>query len=276
MKYFIYKGTGGLFHNLRGLSKAIDLSIQNNVTLIIDMKCHVAFGGQFDKYFTIKCDQLSYRCDYVNVDLPLEVKKKSAQHFGYNGKNKNFEIKAEDDVQIFYGFYPISLFSHIKVKKDYFRDLQLNNALVGKKYIAVHFRNSDKKNDKTLFLDTLEEAFNKFQKNKILYVASDDYDFYQDVRKKFPKMKILRKTFFEPHLKNLQYGSSDKEKQMYDCLVDVYYILHADIFVPSLNSQMSQCIVEMIKNRNTIFPSLRSKTKIVRPKKISNMDHNTP
>ena len=29
IKYFVYKGTGGLFHNLKGLSKAIKLSILN-------------------------------------------------------------------------------------------------------------------------------------------------------------------------------------------------------------------------------------------------------
>lgn len=30
-KYIIYKATGGLFHNLSGLTKAINLAIEKNV-----------------------------------------------------------------------------------------------------------------------------------------------------------------------------------------------------------------------------------------------------
>lgn len=35
-KIIVYKGTGGLFHNLSGLTKSIDIAIENNYFLIID------------------------------------------------------------------------------------------------------------------------------------------------------------------------------------------------------------------------------------------------
>ena len=55
-KYIVYKATGGLFHNLRGLTKAINIAIEKNNILIIDMDSHHAFGGNFNDYFNLELD----------------------------------------------------------------------------------------------------------------------------------------------------------------------------------------------------------------------------
>lgn len=51
-----------------------------------------------------------------------------------------------------------------------------------------------------------------------------------------------------------------KKKQMYDCLVDIYYIILSDVFIPSLNSGLSLGIIDMVTNNYTIFPNISSKT----------------
>ena len=49
---------------------------------------------------------------------------------------------------------------------------------------------------------------------------------------------------------------------MYDCLVDIYYILLSDVFIPSLNSGYSQNIIDMIRFKYSIFPNNVSNTHI--------------
>jgi len=51
---------------------------------------------------------------------------------------------------------------------------------------------------------------------------------------------------------------------MYDCLVDIYHIILSDVFIPSLNSDLSLCIINMIQNNYTIFPNILSKSIIER------------
>lgn len=58
MKYFIYKGSGGLFHNFGGLCKAIQYCIENKFILIIDMNQHKAFRDNFTSFFTINNNKL--------------------------------------------------------------------------------------------------------------------------------------------------------------------------------------------------------------------------
>jgi len=87
-KYFIYKGTGGLFHNLGGLSESIRIAIEHNAILIIDMQSHRIFGGKFSDYFTITSDKLKYYDDYENIppELIEDIKDKHAKQFGYLNK----------------------------------------------------------------------------------------------------------------------------------------------------------------------------------------------
>lgn len=263
MKYIVYKGTGGLFHNLHGLSKAIDLSISNHFTLIIDMDAHPAFGANFSDYFTIDCNKLKYRCNYDNISLPSDLKdiqSKPSTYFGYTGRNHKWTIDRSKEFNIVYGNPPVALNTKIRINDVYSKNIQTNNPIIGEKYISVHFRNSDKKNNVDLFLKKITASLKKHANITTLYVASDDYDFYTIVEKKFPTITIIRKTVFEKNLKNLHYGCKDKKKQMYDCLVDIYYILLSDVFIPCTNSGMSTGIMAMIKNRYSIFPNLISKT----------------
>jgi len=264
MKYFVYKGTGGLFHNLRGLTVAIELSIKNNVILIIDMDTHGPFGGNFSDYFVIKCDKLKYVTNYENIPLNLinDIQGKTCGYVGYTGKNACYKVDKEKEINIFYG-YGIGnciLYQPIQVNSSFFNKIQIKNLPINKKYLSVHFRNTDIKNNDTLFFSKIQKTLNKYKGIKTLYIASDDYYFYENIKKYFTSVEIIRKTFVEPNISNLHYGSKDKKTQMYDCLVDIYYILLSDVFIPSINSGFSQNIIHIIRNKYSFFPNLISKT----------------
>ena len=260
IKYFVYKGTGGLFHNLCGLSKAIELSIKDDVTLIIDMDNHPGFMANFNDFFTIKCKKLKYSCNYESLSFKHIKLKSVNEYIKRTGIWSNYKIDYNKKVNVLFGYYDTFIYNKIQVQPLYFDKIQSQNQIIKNNYISIHFRNSDKKNDINIFFNKIINVLDKYRNINTIYIASDDYDFYNEVEKKFSKINIIRKTFFEPGLKNLHYGVIDKKKQMYDCLVDIYYILLSDVFIPSLNSTMSKCIINMIKNNYYIFPNILSKT----------------
>ena len=141
-----------MFHNLKGLSRAIKLSIQNNTILIIDMECHPIFGGNFNDYFIINCNKLKYCTNYKNlpIDLIDKYKINSAIHYGYGKKNRwaNYKINLSNEVNILYGSSLQRLYKKIQVHRLFFKTIQSNNPIIKNKYLSVHFRNSDKKNCK--------------------------------------------------------------------------------------------------------------------------------
>ena len=270
MKYFIYKGTGGLFHNLKGLSRAIQLSIEYKAILIIDMKIHRPFGGNFNDYFTLVSNELEYYDNYEKVPKELieNVKTKNAKFFGYYNKNitehslgfsSSYRIDQEKDVNVLYGACGFSLSKVIKVNNQYFNNITSNNLPIKENYISVHFRNTDIKNEIDNFYLEIEKAVKKHN-IYTLYLATDDYSFYENIHTKFPELQLIQKTQPLQNVKNLHYGTDNPKKQMYECLQDVYYILLSDVFIPSRNSGFSKCIIEMIKKKFTIFPDVISKT----------------
>lgn len=262
MNFFVYKGTGGLFHNLFGLSQAIDLSIKYNITLIIDINANKVFGGDLNDFFRLR-KKFKYKYNYENISLLNDIKLKSLRKCGYNGNNKNYDINLNNKINILYGYSQnFKILKYITVSDDLFNKIKLNNKIIKEKYISVHFRNSDKKNDKIKFIKKIRETFNKYNEIKTLYIASDDYNFYETIEEEFSNCNIIRKTFFEKGLVNLHYGIDDKKKQQYDCLVDIYYILLSDIFIPSMNSEMSKGINYIIKNKCNFFPNIISKAVI--------------
>lgn len=278
MKYFIYKGTGGLFHNLRGLCYSINMALKHNIILIIDMDIHKAFGGNFDEYFVIKCDKLKYSTTYKNLNEELigKYKNKRAGAFGYfNNKLKNSlgyknsynKINLSKSINILYGCglgrETINTLEFIKVKNEYFNTLKLNNKPIKSKYISIHFRNTDRKNDCNKFINKIK-IVSKENNIKTLYIASDDYKFYENIELQFPNLNIIRNTYPAKNIINLHYTNSDKKKHMYDCFVDIYYILLSNIFIPSVNSGFSRAIMNMINNNYTFFPGIISKSIIIK------------
>ena len=265
MKYIVYKGTGGLFHNFRGCERAIQLSIQHDMSLIIDMQCHTGWG-RFNDNFTVQSDDLIYYDDYETV--PEHVKKfesGSAHKYGYSGRNSNYNIDLVKDVNVVYGtmssksfFKNLSLES-IKVNEDYFDKIKSNNPPSDEKYIAAHFRNTDRKNNIKQFYDKIHTAVKKHDIHT-LYLATDDSEAKIKIQKQFPRLKLIQKANPPSGVKNVHYNHPDAETQMFECVQDLYNIFTSDVFIPCMNSGFSYGTVSMIEQGYTLFPGLISNT----------------
>ncbi len=263
-KYIIYKGTGGLFHNLSGLTKSINIAIKNKCILIIDMESHLHFGGNFHDYFTINCKELVYKTNYDNIPnniISNDVRNRPATLFGYKGNNVSYSTN--NIVNITYGYQGVIINKDIKVNESTINSIKHRLLSNKKKYIAIHFRNTDIKHDINLYLAKINSVFNSYPNINTLYVATDDPTFYDIVKSRFLNKNIIRSTIPEPNVKNLHFGCKDKVKQQHNCLIDVYNLLVSDVFIPSVNSGFSKTIMLMIKEGFTIFPNTISNSVIM-------------
>lgn len=263
-KYIIYKATGGLFHNLSGLTKAINLAIEKKYILIIDMECHPVFGGNFHDYFTINCKELVYKTNYDNIPnniISNDVRNKPAHLLGYKGRGNSYS--ANDIVNITHGYGGVDINKDIKVNIKTMNIIKNSFISDTIKYIGIHFRNTDMKHDINLYLSKINSAFNSYPNINTLYVATDDPTFYHIVKSQFLNKNIIRSTIPESGVNSLHFGCKDKVQQQLNCLIDVYNLLVSDVFIPSANSGFSKTIALMIKEGFTIFPNTKSNSIIL-------------
>lgn len=270
-KYIVYKGTGGLFHNLNGLTRAINIAIDKNNILIIDMDSHAAFGGNFSDYFNLECKKIVYHTNFDNMpknilnEIDINIKR-GAGLFGYNGSNNNYNYDIRNNVNVFFGpngQLHSNISRYIKVNESIIDSIKPKLLSNKNNYIAVHFRNTDMKHDINLYLSKINSAFNSYPNINTLYVATDDATFYDTLKSQFPNKNIIRSTIPESGVKCLHYGCKDKVIQQHNCLIDVYNILLSDVFIPSTGSGFSRAICYMIKEGFTIFPNTISNSVIM-------------
>ena len=274
--YLIYKATGGLAHNLYALLKAISIAKEKNYVLILDMENHEGFGVKFNDFFVINIPDLKYYEDYNFIpkylkfkDISIdEIKKEKGKwkngkytFFGYNLSEEKFDDKLNifagvcGDEEIQKNIHYIKLNTDIVIKLE-------NEDLIKNKYISVHFRNTDIKNDINRCIKKLEELIIQ-TKIKFIYWASDDNDSYYIVKKKIPYINIIRKTNPPSNVFNIHYNSKNKYKQVYDSIRDIFFILKSTYFIPSINSGYSKLIIRMINKKDYIIPNFVSNTKVV-------------
>jgi len=90
---------------------------------------------------------------------------------------------------------------------------------------------------------------------KTFYLATDCFYAHEKIINEIPNINIIQNTLPPPNISNLHYSSTDKYKQVYECLRDIYFILKSDHFIPSINSGMSLLIIEMKKSKINFFDS---------------------
>ena len=269
MKFFIYKGSGGLFHNLGGLCRAIEYCTTYKYILIIDMKKHRAFQEDFSSFFTIQYPKLLY---YDNYDIISSTKKwkdisiekiknlgTSLEKGSYMIQGKNISKIQDDNNIIVYAKYDIYIPKYNIQTNKTITDLLKKETSIEKPYIAIHYRNTDIKNQIQLFITKIRNIVSR-KKIDTLYIASDYDKTYEIIKKHFPKIDIIQYTKPPTNIKNLHYTSQNKYKQLYDSIRDIYFILKSTYFIPSRNSGFSKSIIKMIQNRKTIIPNIISKT----------------
>lgn len=262
MKFLIYKGSGGLTHMLKGLTKALVYAKLQNRFLIIDCKQHKGFKNNFSDFFIIDNPNIKWGEDYNVIPEDLKfynIPARKIKEKNYNFINNKYYVNgvcvsiidnSDRLVTIFCNSFNKVPYSKIKVNSKIKEEI-LKNEPINEKYIAVHYRNTDIKNN---IYDILRKIL-YFRNIKTVYLATDDCNSYNIIKNKLPNdYKIIQKTIPENFKgKNIHYQTEDKRKLIMNCLIDIYYCINSTIFIPCMNSGLSKWIIHMMKTRKNIF-----------------------
>lgn len=269
-KFLVYKGTGGLAHMLRGLNEAIRRARVSNRFLIIDCISNPGFGCHFSDFFTI--DNLDYSEKYSDIPVDYkfrnlfirDIKKRSIhsskkKYHIFEHNISDIDPNCDENLIVFGGTGSNKLINGMKVNKEIMEKI-LKEPIINEKYISVHYRNTDLKNSIINFINKIRKTIKKTN-IKTVYWASDDESSFERISNAVSEGNFVRNTIPEKVKKNLHSEAKDKQKQVYDCLKDIYFILRSDYFIPSKNSGMSQ-YVELMMRGDNIF-GINSKTIIL-------------
>lgn len=280
-KFLIYKGSGGIAHNLYGLSAAIQMCETQNRSLIIDMKNHPAFKIKFSEIFNIKNLNIKYYDSYDIID-PTTVCKINNKNvtitdiansgLTFDDKTLEYSLLGEivstryknpqKDIVIHAGYKKYNSKDYqIQINDSILKKL-LQEKLITEPYISLHFRNTDKKNNINPFIDKITSILATTKINTI-YIASDFYEAYDIISKKFPRCKVIRKTIPAQGIKNLHYSDKNKYDEIYECIRDIYYVAHSTYFIPSINSGLSTLMINQINKINPLIPNINSTAQIM-------------
>ena len=246
MNYLVYKISGGLCHMMRHINFMIHLSKVTGRRLIIDCNA-MAFSNDFNKYFTADCD---YQTDYR--DFPEEytnyARARLIKDGGYLLLDKRIVlptqeiINSRDRVVFCTMVQDIHVRDwYIKVKKDITEKIAVDK--IQGEYIGVHFRNTDRKNEISLF----EEEIKRLPP-MVVYFATDDAKAVLNIPN-----KVIRKTYpGDFGGASVHYGNPDKDEVIFNALTDLYHLSKATYFIPSMNSSFSQFVLK-IREKDEFF-----------------------
>lgn len=271
-KYIINQGSGGLIHMLGGVAYCCNyINNKRNHKLIIDVINHKAFGNKFSKYFTL--NGINFYDDYDCIEneniycgIPLnEFAKKNVEYisgkgyiFSYkkpNGDILNINLNNSLDKQkgnvMFYvgtgGNSKRYILEYIKCNDD-IKNI-LNSYKLNDKYVAVHFRNTDRFNDIKIFINELKKY-----KDYIIYIATDDYKALDIFKKNLPDYNIITYTTpYNANGENIHFNNPNKDEVVMNILIDMYMMYHSNIFIPSENSLISRLVMYMREHKKSIF-----------------------
>jgi len=225
-----YMASGGLAHMLSGLSYAMILAEREGRYLIIDCKRHKAFPYDFSDFF------------YIKTNLQYSENPKDCTHV---------------DVLSYRGPGPWRAYS----KRPFIRGLKVSPSVINKikseqpikeRYLSVQFRNTDIKQDINIFIKKIKNAQEKLLINTV-YLATDDHEAFDKIWASTRGIRLIRRTEPERVKHNLHYDSKDKRKQIYNCLLDMYFISRSDFFIKSPASGLSMFLIKMKENHEDIF-----------------------
>jgi len=264
-KYIIYKATGGLTHMIGGLSNTIRLCKENrNNKLIIDCESHAAYKQKFSDWFNIKDNSLCYTEDYSIIPkhlkfggIPVSALPKINPVYNngcYYIADKNVSTKKLcSELEVVACSYTPPFNRNIKIINAIAQQLLEYATPLKEEYISVHFRNTDIKNDLTVFSNKIKACCDK---NHIytVYFATDDSTAFEQIKKLLPNYKIVQYSNPEYYSgQNIHYNHPNKYELVKNLLVDMIMILRSKIFINSCNSGVSTWLCDMINNKYNIF-----------------------
>lgn len=285
-KYIIYKSSGGLTHYLKGLAYSFEVAKKYHRILLIDNNSPGVKGIKFNDFFEFKENIIYHDNDYSKIPqtylyknkYDLKQVKESIYRYEKDCKyivldqNVNIDLLEKndpDDIIIYCGprgnVHSISKYIQLKnsvIKK--IKDKFIGSKLYNEKYISAHFRNTDRKNDIKFYIDKLKELTNK-EKIETVFVATDDVESIDNFKNALPGVNIIYNETIPKSInkKNIHSNPEDPFRQVFNVLLDIYYILNAAYFIPSNNSYLSLFIKDMIITKANIFNLTNTKIDVI-------------
>jgi hypothetical protein len=262
MNYLIYKISGGLCHMLLEINRAIHLSKISNRFLIIDCKGN-AFDNDFNKYFNIPGFKYSTNYDVLYADKTvnknlyepyINVCALSVEST-YVLNDKLISINAKEALLNNERIIFCSAISHmmggipwyIKVNADIVEKISVNK--INKKYIGIHYRNTDMKHDLESFIPKIKQLSSEC---KTIYLGTDDYTAYDRLKALLEdEYEIIQYT--KPYNNkgySIHYGNPDKDEVIMTALMDLYHLTYSTYFIPSSKSGYSIKVEELRRDDN--------------------------
>ena len=243
MKVLVYKVSGGLNHMITQINRAVFASGLSGRHLIIDTYGG-AFCNDFNKYFIIPGVEYSTNYHLLDNEKYKGFIENDAQYqkgiYYLEGETLNLRLNnvINDKPVIFCSMIACPDHEYVKVRKSV-TDTIANP--IKEKYIGVHFRNTDRKNN----INDFVREINKIPCN-LVYLATDDYSAFENLKTLTDK-KVIQYTK-PPDFggQRVHYNHPDVDQCIMDSLTDMYYLIHATYFIPSVPSGFSK---RVIKNR---------------------------
>lgn len=279
-KFFIYKGSGGLFHMIGSLYTCCFFAKYSKRILIIDTHNHPAFNIDFNEIFYLK--GIEYYTTYniipkhIKYANGISISKLSKTSIKFCRKYKTYffdnkklsSLPYSDDIPVIvkasignkYTPKHIKNSIHIYIKPHIMT--QIKKKIIKEPYIGIHFRNTDIKSNINDFYTKIQDAIDINPKINILFLATDNYNSIQLFKNKFSNKNIITfNKIKEPNVKNIHYLNKKvlnkynmtKKDQIIDVLIDVYLLYKSTIFIPSKKSGVSKYV---IKIRDTNNPNM--------------------
>ena len=147
---------------------------------------------------------------------------------------QNFDIK----IKSFFKRLPVQL---IPLREYVYKNLnETNDNLDNIKFISVHFRNTDKKTNITEHIKKIKSKINKYKVNNI-YLATDDYKFYDILKKNIKNCGIYMYTIIKSKVFNIHYNRKifSEGENLFRGLLDIYMLQKGIEFIGCDNSNFS-------------------------------------
>lgn len=259
VNYIVFKTSGGLNHMLNQINNAIHLSVLLKRKLIVDC-WGGAFQNDFNKYFNIPAidNTTSYDCLYQDelvspemfeqyIDVSAKWTKK-----GYMLADKVVTYKMDDVLLVKDKVIFIATINGIKGNIPWY--IRVNREIVDKfsddkineEYIGIHYRNTEMKTD----LNEIVRELHKYDDDcNTIYLGTDDYTALSRLSEYLKNnMIVIQKTY--PPDRNghsIHWNNPDKEGLIMNALIDMYHLVRAKYFIPSIRSSFSRRIIALRK-----------------------------
>jgi hypothetical protein len=274
--YVIYKGSGGLIHMLGGLVFAINYCIKYNNILIIDVISHNCYKHYLSDFFNIiNSEPLIYSEDYnliepkniiyckkytindiknyPDIEVPTMSNGTLYHIYKFHQFELRYTLKPESRRQLIKIYAGpglndyASILKFIKVKPEIVNIIKEKPMI--ENYLGVHFRNTDIKNN----INNVINLIKKYKYNNI-YLATDDATAYDKIKISLPNYNIYQYT--KPINANgepIHYAEKNKYNLILNILIDIYFLYHANDFIPSAQSTVSRFVSKMRNKKIDIF-----------------------